>query len=66
MTSDTELRPEETWTISYVRKMIKQGRIDKDQAIGFVSAWNSGVVMRDRVDISRLYDYPDTLDSATD
>ena len=55
MTSDTELRPEETWTISYVRKMIKQGRIGKDQAIGFVGAWNRGVPMRDRVDIDNLY-----------
>jgi hypothetical protein len=55
MTSDTELRPEETWTISYVRKMIRQGRIDKDQAISFVGAWNKGVPMRDRVDIDNLY-----------
>jgi hypothetical protein len=56
MTSDTELRPEETWTINYVRKMIKQERISREQVALFVSGWNRGVVMCDRVDIDNLYE----------
>jgi len=56
-----DLRPFETWTINYVRKMIRAERITKDQALEFVGVWNSGVgcnsVNRDldRLTVDELY-----------
>jgi len=54
-TSDTgELRPFETWTMGYVRKMIKHGRITRDEVSDFVSVWNGGNFC-DRLTVDELY-----------